>query len=116
MAFDGGDVFFQVRDFRGARKGQHDWTALEKPGESDLARSSTMCLGYVVDRAALRKATGSDWSPGEETEAVLLAIIQHVFAAAIDEVVAFLNTPHFGQLQGGFDVVYGTVAQPSVTA
>jgi len=115
MDFDGGDIFFQVRGFRGARNGQHDWTALEKPGESDLARSSAMCLGYVVDRAALRKATGSDWSPGDETDAVLLAIIQHVFAAAIDEIVAVLNSRHFEQLQGGFDDGYGNVAQPSVT-
>jgi hypothetical protein len=64
-----------VRDLRGAWNGQHDWTALEKPGESDLARSGAMGLGYVIDRAA-REPTRGDWSPGNETDAVLLAIIQ----------------------------------------
>jgi hypothetical protein len=58
-----------------------------------------MGLGYVIDRAA-REPTRSDWSPGDETDAVLLAIIQHVFAAAIDEIVTVLNSRHFEQLQG----------------
>ena len=58
-----------------------------------------MCLGCVIDRAALRKATRSDWSPGNETDAVLLAIIQHVFAV----------------LQGCFEVGDRNIAQPSVT-
>ena len=36
--------------------------------------------------------------PGDEADAVLLAIIQHVFAAAIDEIVAVLHGRHFEYL------------------
>src|SRR5262249_28073447 len=73
-----------------------------------------MGLGYVIDRA-VREPTRSDWSPGDETDAVLLAIIQHVFAAAIDDIVTLLDSRHFEQLQSGFEVGYGNVTQTSVT-
>src|SRR6476646_5454313 len=93
-----------ARDFGRAGNGQHDRASLEKPGKGDLARSGVVGLGYSIDRAAIREAARGDWSPGDETDAVALAIVEHVFAAAIDKVVAILNSHDVEHLGGGFDL------------
>jgi nitrogen PTS system EIIA component len=83
-----------------ARNGKHNRAALENPGESNLARSG----------ARLGEATCSKREPGDEADAASLTIIQHVFTAAIDEIVAVLHGSHVEHLRGGFDVFHGNVA------
>jgi len=104
-----------VHDFGRAGNGQHDWASLEKPSKGDLTRSGVVGLGYGIDRAAIPELPRGDWSPGDETDAVTLAILQHVFAAAIDEVLAVLNSRHVKHLRGGFDVSDRNVTQSSMT-
>ena len=52
----------------------------------------------------LRELPAGERKPGNEADAVLLAIIEHVLAAAIDEVVAVLHRRHLEHLGGGLDV------------
>src|SRR5215475_12561927 len=88
----GRDVLFQMRDLRSTRDGQHYRAALQHPGERHLAWRNTLRLGETVEqRARLGEIAGGQREPGNEADAVLLAIIQHVLAAAVDEVVAVLD-------------------------
>ena len=82
------DILFQVRDFRRAWNGQHDWAALEHPCQRNLARSGVMGFRNPIQyRAAFGEAPRSQRKPRNKTNPVLLAVIQHVFAATIDEIV-----------------------------
>ena len=110
LDIDGGDILFQMRDPGRAGNGEHDGTALEHPGKRDLARSGVMGLGYgIQDRAAFGETACSQRIPGNEADRVLFAIIQHVFAAAIDEIVAVLHGRQSEHLRGGFDISDGNV-------
>ena len=110
LDIDGGDILFQMRDLVSARNGQHDGTALEHPCERDLAWGGVMSLGYgIQDRTTFGETACSQRIPGNEADPVLLAIIQHVFAAAIDEIVEVLHGRHVEHLRGGFDVSDGNV-------
>jgi hypothetical protein len=110
LDIDGGNILFQVHHLRRPRNGERDRTTLENPGERDLARSGRMGLGdRIANRIALDEVARSQRIPGDEPDAAPLAIIQHVFAAAIDEVIAILHRRHFENLRGGFDVGDGNV-------
>ena len=56
------------------------------------------------DRAGLGQIAGGQRKPGNEADAVRLAIVEHVLAAAIDEVVAVLHRRDLEDLGGGLDV------------
>ena len=60
---------------------------------SAICAGLALCaLGDVVQqRAGLGQIAGRQRKPGNETDALLLAIIQHRFAAAIDQIVAVLH-------------------------
>lgn len=74
-----------------------------------------MGLGYCIqDRAVLSETTCSQRIPGDEANPVLLAIIQNVFAAAIDEIVSVLHGCHFEHFKGGFNLSDDDIAQASV--
>jgi hypothetical protein len=62
-----------------------------------------MGLGYgIQDRA--RETARSQRIPRDESDPVLFAILQHIFTAAIDEIVSVLHGRHLEDLRGGFDV------------
>jgi hypothetical protein len=64
-------------------------------------------LGAAPDLARLPAASGNQ---GMKPMLPSLTIIQHVFTAAIDEIVAVLHGRHFEYLRSGFNVLHGNVA------
>src|SRR5262245_49019754 len=71
-----------------------------------------MGLGDAIEnRAGLGESAGRKRKPRNEADAVRLAIVEHVLAAAIDEVVAILHRRHLEHLRGVVDVGDRNLAQ-----
>ena len=105
-----------MRDLRGARDRQHHRAALEQPGERDLARGRAVDLAMASRIVpGLREIARGERKPGDEADAVRLAVIQHVFAGAIDEIVAVLHRRDREHLRRGLDLGDRDLAQPGVT-
>ena len=68
----------------------------------------------IEDRARLGEIAGGERKPGDETDVVRLAIIEHVLAAAIDKIVAVLHGRHLEHLGRGLDVGNRYLAQAGV--
>src|SRR5258707_1103436 len=87
-----GDVLLEMRDLAGARNRQHDWAALQEPGERDLAGARLVLVrDRVQRRAGLRRRAGIERRPGDEADVVLLAIFERGLAVAVDEIIAVLH-------------------------
>src|SRR3984957_7331692 len=82
-----GDILLQMRDLAGARDRQHDRAALQEPGERDLAGARLVLVRDRIERrAGLRRRAGVERRPGDESDTVLLAIVEGGLAVAVDEV------------------------------
>jgi dipeptidyl aminopeptidase/acylaminoacyl peptidase len=78
----GADIVFQVRRPCRCRDGQHHRAALQHPGQRDLAgRGVGLVDDGVQRRPGLGQVAGRQREPGDEADAVGLAIGQHRLAA-----------------------------------
>ena len=111
----GRDVLVQVGDLRGPRDRQHNRTALEHPGQRDLARRGTVPLGDgVQQRSILGEIARCQRKPWDESDAVLCAIVEHILAGSVDQIVAVLHRRHPEDLGGRFDIFDRDFAQPGM--
>src|SRR5690349_3555777 len=93
-----------------------DGAALEQPRQRDLTRRCAFLLRQAIDQTAwLGEFTGGEREPGDEADAVGLAIVEHVLVSAVGEVVAVLDRRDREDLPGRFDLFYRHLAQASVS-
>src|ERR1700677_2199376 len=107
-----GDVLLQMRHLRRAGDWQHDRAALQHPGERDLAGRGTIDFSDRVERRAWPgQLAGAQREPGNEADAVALAMLQHILARPVGEIVAVLHRRDAEQLRGRFDLLDRDFAQ-----
>ena len=95
-------------DAAGAGDRQHHGAAREQPGERDLAGCRGVRGCYVGERSArLGQLAGGQREPGDEADAVLLAVVDDFLGLAVGEVVEVLHGGHLEDLPGCFDVLDG---------
>ena len=74
------DILFEMGDLRCSGNRQHDWAALEEPGERDLARARVVRLRDLRQFAArLDKIAGGEREPRHEADALLLAMLEEYY-------------------------------------
>src|SRR5205807_1164281 len=105
------DVFLEMFYRRGPRNWQHPWRTLQQPGARDLDRFGMMGLRdagqYIVSNCS-----GSERKPGNEGDAVLLAIIDYVFPLPVKNAVTILNRDDSGNFLRALNVFTSNVGQP----
>src|ERR1019366_8554726 len=85
------------------------------PSERDLRRRRLVLFGDAVEqRTGPGQVARRQRIPGNESDAVLLAIVQHVLAAARYQVVLVLHRDDREYLARGLDLLHRDVAQPGL--
>ncbi len=93
--------------------GQDDRASLQEPCERYLSRRGAARLRDAVDKTTgSGQLAGLEWKPRNEADVVGVAIRQHLFTAAVHEVVAVLHRRHRKYPPSGFDVGHRDFAQP----
>ncbi len=109
------DVFFQVRDPRCPRDGQHHRRVVQQPRHRQLRYSRTMSPRRLIQRSAgTSEFTGSHREPGNEGDIVILAVLQHRFMLAIEKIVAVLHTDDGNCLLCPLDLGHRNFGEPDV--
>src|SRR6185503_5247397 len=78
-----GEVFLEVCQLPGARNRQHHRRFLQQPGDGDLSRRRADFLRCRDDLGSFEGRSIAQRIPGQEGDAVLLAMPEHVLRAAI---------------------------------
>ena len=73
-----------------------------------------MPRGLVECGAGPRQIARRQWIPRDEADAVPLAVLQHILAATVGQVVAVLHGSHREHAAGRFDFLYRNFAQSCV--
>src|SRR5438093_11045167 len=96
-----------------AGDGQDDRASLQEPCERYLSRRGAARLRDAVDKTTWSgQLAGLEWKPRNEADVVGVAIRQHRFTAAVDEVVAVLHRRHRKYTPSGVDVAHRDLPQP----
>src|SRR5262245_14293477 len=110
-----GDVFLEMGNPERSRDRQDDRAVLQQPREGDLSCRGPMRLRDASDGAArFRQFAGCEREPRNEADVVLVAIREHRFAAAVDEVVAVLHRRDWKYATGRIDVLDGDLTQSRI--
>src|SRR5256885_2538349 len=75
----------------GARDGQHDGRALQKPGERNLVDGRVLRFRSRLEYVRLQSAHPADWRPRHEAETFLVTISDGVVPLAVVEIVTVLD-------------------------
>ena len=109
----GGEVLFEVLHVGGSGDGEGRGRAAEEPGKRDLLGRGVQFAGDVFEH--LVAVTGlAERSPGDESDAILVAVVEEVIPLAIGEAVAVLDGDNGGESAGAFQVIHGDVAEADV--
>src|SRR6516162_4655464 len=98
------DVLLQMSYGRSAGNGQHDGSALQKPGKCDLLGAGFMFLGDFVEYVAGNSASAK-WKPRNKSDCVSFAIIHHVIPFSIRKTEAILNRNDWDNLSSPLDML-----------
>src|SRR5579872_3114065 len=97
----------------GSRDRQRDGRAAEQPGQRNLQRRGVDLFRDAVEEF-VRLAHLAERSPGNEGDAVLLAMVEEVVPLAVSEAVAVLYGDDGDDFAGALDVFEGDVGERDV--
>jgi hypothetical protein len=109
----GGDVLLDVGGGRCAGDGEHDSGAGEKPGERDLHGRGLDFGGDAIEEI-VGLSILAEGSPGDEGDAVFLAVIEEVVPFAVGKAVAVLDGDDGDDFTGALEVLESDVGEGDV--
>src|SRR5580692_400090 len=104
---------------RSPRNGKHDRRTLQQPGDGELGNRSGMAgcnfrETFGRGMVGFEQLAGKKRIPGEESDLLLLAIMQGLFVTAVAETVSILDSGDLDQLPAFCNLLDGDFADADV--